>query len=1198
MTTLTFSYRYHCRKFFLSGLVILLGLLVMPALFAQTTGSAMLRGVVKDQTGAVIPGATVALINQGTKETRNTITNDEGAYLFGSVPPTKYTLRVELAGFKTYEQENISLSPSDTRGLDVTLQVGAASETVTVTEQIVELQTETGAKENTISAKQIDNLSIISRSSLELLRILPGVVAPDQEALEKHGFGAGANANAAYHVNGLRGEYINISIDGSRVIDIGSNNGTIVTANPDMVAEVKVQTSNYAAEHGSAGVQISAVTKGGTSGYHGTIYDYIRHWRFAANDRSNNYANVNDRVRPKSKYSYPGFNIGGPIIIPGTNFNKNHDKLFFFFGLELQRQQSDPGATLGVVPTLKQRQGDFSELLTIGGQNLNQPKTVNIPGGFPDAGSAAPNNNLAPFIDPVGKVLLNLYPVPNYTDPNRRYNYALSTLVPLNRNQATLRVDYNISEKTKMYVRIAREHEDQDFARGLWWDASDYELPSHVLGTNLGRSVTVSATSLLSPTTTNEILFSGSKLNLDNDYRNPDKVSRKSLGIEGFRGIFAPSNPYVPVAFYSWGNGPGGNLWEPGGLPMFAHNDSFSITDNFSKVYKAHALKFGVLIEQANKKQNFNGDDEGAMALGSGWIPGTTGSDFGDLLVGRPAQFNQSTRTPTGNFRFYNYEFYTQDSWKMRPNFTLEYGLRALYLPNNVERKALALIFDPKYYDRSQGLFLGGDPGRPNGVLLAKLGQIPRGATQSPHMYAAPRLNFAWDSNGKGNLVIRGGGGIFYNRLQGNSQYHWLQQVPNTYSASIGAYDTDLTYANLRNIDPFKRIGSTGLQSTNPDSIQQPVVYNMSFSIATRLPMKQVFEVGYVGVQARHMWTKRAINFIPLGALLKGTVGNADLSVPINRVALNSEALSKFRPFPAYRGISYNEFTATSTYHSLQATLSRQTGTNFQYFATYTFSKALGTASSEYDTIDPIDARHRSYGVLGYDRTHVVNMSYNYNVPDGARGGFANPFTRGIFNGWQLSGITTFSSGAPIRLRFSGDISSGAISRGFFGTDAFDTGSGNVGAIAPVFSRKPALGGTRAGEKMFDINAITFPAFGQSGPTIPPFYLRGPNRWNHDVSFFKNVKIRESQKIQFRAGFFNLFNQAYARPYQGDIDLRLDTRCAVKRNGIPNGSGGTADNVCDPAGGFFFTDQTKANFGKIITKHGRRVVEFALKYYF
>src|SRR6185503_12615248 len=180
---------------------------------------------------------------------------------------------------------------SGTQGIDITAEIGQPTETVTITTGADQLQTETGAKENVISAAQIDNLSIISRSSLELLRILPGVVAPDNTSLESISFGGGANANANYHVNGLRGEQNNVTIDGSRMIDIGSNNGTVITANPDMVQEVKVQTSNYAAEHGTSAVQISATTKGGSSSFHGSAYDYIRNYKFQANDRSNSINN-------------------------------------------------------------------------------------------------------------------------------------------------------------------------------------------------------------------------------------------------------------------------------------------------------------------------------------------------------------------------------------------------------------------------------------------------------------------------------------------------------------------------------------------------------------------------------------------------------------------------------------------------------------------------------------------------------------------------------------------------------------------------------------------------------------------------------------------------------------------------------------------------------------------------------------------
>ena len=199
------------------------------------------------------------------------------------------------------------------------------------------IQTETGAREGVLSAAQIDNLSIIGRSSLELLRILPGVVAPDASAFESVSFGGGANNTQGYTVNGIRSSNNTVSLDGSNLIDIGSNSGVIVGLNNDMVQEVKVQSSNFAAEYGTGGMSVSAVTKSGTSEFHGTLYDYVRNHKFAANDRSNSIAGVD---KPKSSFQYPGGNVGGPIFFPG--FNSNRDKLFFFAGIEVQRQQVDP----------------------------------------------------------------------------------------------------------------------------------------------------------------------------------------------------------------------------------------------------------------------------------------------------------------------------------------------------------------------------------------------------------------------------------------------------------------------------------------------------------------------------------------------------------------------------------------------------------------------------------------------------------------------------------------------------------------------------------------------------------------------------------------------------------------------------------------------------------------------------------------
>ena len=1226
----------------MTALAVCLCLFASGAL-AQTTGSATLRGSVKDANGAVVANATVTLINEATKVERKTSANREGVYVLSSVPPGTYTVTAENSGFKKGEQKGLVLSSSDLRALDFTLQIGAASESVTVTATADVLQTETGAKEDTITAKQINNLSIISRSSLELLRILPGVVAPDGTALQDVSFGGGANANSQYHVNGLRGENNTVTVDGARMMDIGSNNGTIVTANPDMVQEVKVQTSNYAAEHGTSSVLINATTKGGSSAFHGTLYDYSRDHRLSANDRSNSIntiPNIQTGIlepisKPASQYNYPGGNIGGPIVLPKKIFGplggltEKKDKLFFFVGYEYYYQRTDEGSHLGIVPTLKQRQGDFSEFLGLSKPFLGQggPKFDDkgniigdtgqylIPMGNPGAGTAAPKNNLAPYFDPtgLGKALLNLYPQPNVNDPSGKFNYVYSVLRPNDRNQFTSRFDYNVSDKTKLYVRIAREYETQGFPRGLWWNASDYEIPGKLTSTNLGRSVVANVTNIISPTMTNEVLFGASKLKLNYNYADPDKVSYSGLGIQK-TGYLPNSNPYLPIGVTSWGADGLGTFLTAYGYPILAWNDTFGITDNLTKVYNSHTMKFGMFIEQANKRQQSNSDTDIEIAQ---WGQNITGSDFGDLFTGHPIEITMGSDRPIDNFRYYNYEFYGQDSWKVRPNFTLEYGLRVGYLPNNFERKGLGVLFDPTAYDPKQGLFINNNHNTPNGILRAATGQVPKGLVPNNPPQLMPRLNFAWDVGGKGNWVVRGGAGLFYNRVQGNYDYYSSGQPPNTYSAKFdtwsGSKGNGLSFGDLGKLDPFAGIAQISITSRSTDSNNIPRVANMSLTIEKRLPSNNIFTVAYVGTQGRHLPQQRQINFVPLGAMLNGTVGNANLSDPTQRVSLDSSVVRQFKPFSAYNSIGTYQFTGTSSYHSLQTTLSRQTG-KLNYFVTYTFGKALGTvATNESDGsawADPIDTRGRSWGVLPFDRTHVFNVSYNYYFPDLARGAIDKKFMRGLLNGWQMSGITTFQSGTPVRLRFAGDIASTNMAIAWYGSDAYGSGnaSGNstasAGAISPIYLKNPTIGSKDLGGKIWDINALAIPGFGQSGPSQPPFYMRFPSRSNFDVSFFKNFKISEAKSFQFRSGFFNIFNQAYPSQYDptnasnSDINFTLMTVCNRKINHVPDGIGGFKDNVCDPTGGFHFDDNTVKHFGEITNKRGHRIVELALKFTF
>ncbi len=1160
--------------------------------------TATLRGAVDDASGGVLQGATITLVNTATLATRTAVSDERGAFAFSSLFPGTYDLRCELSGFTTTEHRGIVLSPNDSRGVAIRLEIAGQSEVVAVRAAPAEaLRTETGAREGVLTAHQIDNLSIIGRSSLELLRILPGVVAPDQNQLESVSFFGGSNNTWGYTVNGIRSSNNTVSLDGSNLVEASCNCGLMTGVNNDMVQEVKVQSSNFGAEFGSGAVSVSAVTKGGSSRLSGSLYDYARDWHVAANDRSNSITGVE---KPKSRFNYPGGNIGGPIPLPFSGYNANKDRLFFWFGLEVQRQDVDSGSRLSTTISDAARTGDLSEFLANRGQNLNHPSVVLIPASFPDAGTPAPGNDLAPYVTPLGLAMASLYPRPNYADADNRYNYVYSALEPTNRMEARARFDWNVSAGTKAYVRISRDREDTEGLRGPWANsASDLALPTPGLGTNRAHSYAGTIVQVLSPTMTNEILGTFTRQTLDASYDDVSRLRLDALNVR-FDGVFPNQSPYVPFNSH-WGGGQLGNFG-PNLNDIYAHNDELLFGDKLTKVHGAHLLKFGLSVDRLQRQQNGDNDENGNLLFAPG-TPGGTGSQIGDLLVGRPARIFQGTRVKDSEFRMWNVDAFAQDSWKLRSNVTLEYGLRVGHWTNNAELNGLGNWFDATTYDPAQGAFT--DPPydtQLNGVRYASKGQAPLGVLPDRSPFALPRVNAVWDIHGDGVSVLRGGYGMFANRPRGSVEAGpALNTPPNAYHVDVDAFtaaglETGLTYDTFHLI-PFQvLLGSQRIETPTPASFTFPRTDSFSVSFARRVVWNQVVEAAYVGTRGRHLVSSMASNVVPFGSLSSGVEGNANLSIPVNRLNLDASVVNARRPFQAHGPIYTSDYEGRSRYDSLQVTLSRQTGKRLQYLAAYTLGQAQGTLRGDYGDRDPFDAS-RTYGVLDDDRRHVFSVSWNALLPDVSRRSSA--FARAVLDGWQLSGISTFTSGVPIHLSFSGEAAGNGVSQAYFGTPDVVGPAGPSNGLAPEFTCDPRRGGSRVGETLLDVDCIDVPDLGVNPSLVPPYDIRTPSRMTHDLTVFKNFALRGSQKLQFRTGFFNIFNTASAATaIANDVDLTLDTRCNRRADHVPNGVGGYADGVCDPAGGYSFTDVTKANFGRINILRGHRVIEFVLKYYF
>jgi hypothetical protein len=1029
----------------------------------------------------------------------------------------------------------------------------------------------------------------VGRSAAELIKALPGFTPItglnnqprfNGETLGINGNGEGGQQSAIgnFSANGTRAEALDIVADGAHVSDPGCNCATPINVNPEMVEEFKVSTSNFGADVSKGPVVMTAISKGGGKEFHGSAYLYARHFALNSNDWS---FTKNAQPRPENQYYFPGGNIGGPVLIPGTNFNKSREKLFFFFGFEAYRQRLDTGLLQSRVPTEAMRNGNFSDaayLAKLGNGKVNTvPSLPGIVGGMIPTG----------MIDPTGQALMKLLPLPNVNDPSSNssgYNYIQAIELDQNMKQTLTRVDYNISEKTKFFARYNLQTELQQFPVGLWWrNPSQVPYPTPVEAPNRSDSVSASLTQIFTPTLTNEVVFGYSFIDFPNRFKDPQKVSRKALNIP-FQGLFKSGLDQIP-SITSWGDGP--TLLNPGGFDpvLFATKHLVNFADNMTKVQGTHTLKFGGYFEHLINNQPGSGNSNGFAIFNTG-TSNSSGNVLADLLLGRLADYNEQTKNVLHNIGFNTLEFYASDSWKASRKLTLDLGARFYHLGKWYDRQGFGFaVFDPSKFNPADAA-----AGKLPGVSWQdRDDSIPLSGSPTKALFVAPRIGVAYDLFGDGFTVLRGGyGRSYYHDAQLTSGLDiaaGVRQIGSTGNTTFTGIDARQATADL----------ITSFEALDPKDDKQPYVDSYSFTIQQRLPHALRLETAYVGNRSRDQLYTADQNVVPLN-----TAG-------CRAAALTSGNCDAFRPFQGYGSVNLVRHIAFQNYNSLQMTLSRQTG-RVNFLASYTFSKALGirNGGNQGSQADVLDLRGHNYGVLGYDRTHTFNVAYTYEMPNFAKDYLKsnNKLARGFLDGWTLSGISQFASGFPLQadsvnFRMSGGLNqtcrfaknnpaTAALCAGKADTDTVTIyDPGNVASVlgTPNTSAQPILTcDPRSGlgkDQYANLNCFAPPAQGQSGAYVFP-YLKGPAYNTHDLTLSKSFAITESKRLQFRISANNFLNHPLKSLVTDNLNLQYVT-----------------DNPDSPNPKLVPSDFTKTNFGKYTeNKFGRRLITLGAKFTF
>jgi hypothetical protein len=1126
--------RFRCERFLIVSVLCPLAMwTVVFCLPATAETTATISGAVKDSSGALVSKAPITLTNIATNISKTIPSGDDGSYLFTLVPIGTYRISVEQPGFRKYVREGIVLNVNQNAKLDIALQVGATSQVVEVTGDVTQVDTVSATLGNVETQRRIESLPLVERDTFQLGLLQAGVFPPDDDD----------GSGNPFSMSGQRSESVSFLIDGTDNNDFLGNNA-VVDPNPDAIAEFKILTNNYTAEFGrTSGGIVNQVIKSGTNRYHGDLFEFFR------NEGLNARNYFLPAVTPFKRNTFGG-TLGGPIV---------KDKSFFFVSYQGVRKHEGEIAPVLQVLSPAERTGDFSELLAQGTQLID-----------PTTNSPYPNNQV-PVNPVIANYIAKYLPLPNLPGNN----FVSSPVAVLNDDQGIMRIDHHFGQNDTIYGSYVIDDFRQNYpflivngatTGGNVPVGSGFTTP---LRTQFGS---FSWLHNFSPRIVNEFIFGSNRSATLQDSPH-DTTSPSALGFTNVNpdDPAGTAPPVLQTTSFNLGPSPQG--------PTKLHDVTFHWQDSVTINRGRHDIKFGTDIRRIRNNFNFDYDNNGIFDFGG--LQSFTNSYLADFVGGFFDNFQQFSKATYG-IRTTSWHFFGQDAWKIRPRFTLSFGMRYEYNTPLVDPHNEILGYFPgrqstKFPGAPKGILYPGDPGTPNHALA-----------YPDRNNFAPRFGFAWDALGNAKLVVRGGFGIFYDIEDGALNLQFGGEAP--FGSIIDI--TPATYTNVASgvnsfADPYTAFGQTNPYPTGgklgstfgtpaisfayvvDPHFRTPYSENVNFGLQYQLAQDTLVEADYVGSFSRKSIVSADLNppapSIMQQQLINGGFTNPDCARPLAGCSDPTDPNS----FPTgVLQLLTNLSAGSSSSHQFQFTVDKRFSHGFNIRGAYTLAKTIDTQSGfRYNSslfTNPFNFAF-DRGLANFDVTHRVVISGVWDLPLDLPFRNGNSVLRKITEGWEASGIASFQSGTPFTI-FSNSNSSQENTyfdrADLIGTpQTFDPRTTRIFQVDPVTDN--CLGATPSSPQHFyfnptayDCNNVPLFTYGNSGRNS----LRGPGRNNFDLTIGRTFKFGESKSVEFRSEFFNAFNHAqFMNPDHNGFD---------------------------------------ANFGQITQARDPRIIQLALKFYF